>query len=253
MPTLLLAIFRHERWTHDRFAAIRDLYEEFNTRCSSVLQPDDYLTIDETLYGCRTQIGFRQYNRNKPVRYGILFKSVNAVRYPFTFRTIVYCGKPKEEPGPHYLQGTIPAVKALVNQLQDCVNPRGRTISIDRLYTSIELFEWLMSKDIYAIGTIHSSRKGIPPEIRIPDNREEKSYEIYWEKSHGKLCLNSYVTNTKSKSIKNVLLLSTVPPLLGLTKDDGKKKPAIHKLYDFTKGGTDDINQRIHFYTSNSK
>lgn len=103
------------------------------------------------------------------------------------------------------------------------------------------------------IGTIHSSKKGIPPEIKVSENREDKSYEIYWGKSDGKLCLNSYVTNTKSKGIKNVLLLSTVPPLLGLTKDDGKKKPAIYKLHDFTKGGTDVIDQRIHFYTSNSK
>ena len=53
---------------------------------------------------------------------------------------------------------------------------------------------------------------------------------------------------------KNVLLLSTVSPIImGVTKDDSVKKPAIYKLYDFTKGGTDIIDQRVHFYTVHTK
>lgn len=44
-------------------------------------------------------------------------------------------------------------------------------------------------------------------------------------------------------------VLSTMQPLMGVTKEDDKKKPAIYKLYDFTKGGTDIIDQRIGFYT----
>jgi len=32
--------------------------------------------------------------------------------------------------------------------------------------------------------------------------------------------------------------------------DDGKKKLAIYKLYDFTKGGTDIVDQCIGFYTT---
>lgn len=68
------------------------------------------------------------------------------------------------------------------------------------------------------------------------------------------MTLNSYVVPTKSKGNRNVLLLSTVSPVtLGVTKDDGVRKPAIYKLYDFTKGGTDIIDQRIHFYTVHTK
>ena len=40
-----------------------------------------------------------------------------------------------------------------------------------------------------------------------------------------------------------------MPPLLGVIKDDGKKKPAIMKFYDFTKGGTDIIDQRMSTYS----
>ena len=50
------------------------------------------------------------------------------------------------------------------------------------------------------------------------------------------MALCSYNVKTKSKGKKNVLMLTTIRPLLGITKDD-KKKPALYKLYDFTKGG----------------
>ena len=39
----------------------------------------------------------------------------------------------------------------------------------------------------------------------------------------------------------------------GITRDDGKKKPAIYKLYDFTKGGTDIVDQRMGGYTCKAK
>lgn len=43
-------------------------------------------------------------------------------------------------------------------------------------------------------------------------------------------------------------------PILGVTKDDGKCKPAIYNLYDFTiKGGTDIVDQRSQIYTCKAK
>ena len=34
-------------------------------------------------------------------------------------------------------------------------------------------------------------------------------------------------------------------PILGVTKDDNKKEPAMYKLYDFTKGETDIVDQKL--------
>ena len=45
------------------------------------------------------------------------------------------------------------------------------------------------------------------------------------------------------------MVLSTMRPLQGVTIDDGKKKPAIIKFYDFTKGGTDIVDQINDFHT----
>ena len=71
-------------------------------------------------------------------------------------------------------------------------------------------------------------------------------------KREGDLVLSSYVVST-SKGMKNVLMLSTVQPLKGVAKDDGKKKPAIYKLYDFTNGGTNVIDQMMGSYITKKK
>ena len=48
-------------------------------------------------------------------------------------------------------------------------------------------------------------------------------------------------------------MLSTAPPILGITKDDRKSKLGSYKVHDFTKGGTDIIDQRMEFYTCKPK
>ena len=57
------------------------------------------------------------------------------------------------------------------------------------------------------------------------------------------MSLHSSVVKTKSTGKRNVLLLSTLEPLLVVTVMM-ERKPQIYKVYDFTKGGTDIIDQR---------
>ena len=42
-------------------------------------------------------------------------------------------------------------------------------------------------------------------------------------------------------------------PILGTTKDNGKQKPAIYKLYDYTKEGNDVVDQRMASYICTAK
>ena len=104
--------------------------------------------------------------------------------------------------------------------------------------------QWLLDRRITSVGTLQSNRKGIPAEIKEIKDRETNSYEIYWEKDNGISNLHSYVVKIISSGKRNVLLLSAVPPFLATTKDDSKGKPAIYKLYDFSKGGTDISGQK---------
>lgn len=243
---------RPQRWKHDRFAAFRELFNVFNNNCSRHLVPSEYLSLDETLYPMRNHVSFKQYNPDKPAKYGILFKSVNDARQSYTYRTFVYAGKPVELPSPHYIKGTQNYIQELVTSLDQVVSLQGRNISMDRLYTSIATARWLLEKNITCVGTLMSNRIGIPGDIKTTKDRATLSSKMYWEKESGDLVITSYVVNT-SKGKKNILILSTTKPLRCITRDDSKQKPAVFKLYDFTKGGTDNVDQRIGSYTTKAK
>ena len=86
-------IMRPTPWQHNRFAAFRKIFEEFNKNCGKFLVPNDYLSLDETFYPTRKQISFKQFNPSKPCTYRMLYKSINTCRYPFTFSTAVYPAK----------------------------------------------------------------------------------------------------------------------------------------------------------------
>ena len=144
---------RAERWKKDRLTAIREFFEKFNNQCMLVLAPGDNLSLDKTLYPMRTQISLKQFNPRKPAKYGLLFKSVNALRYPYTFISSPYSGKPTEKGGQYYIQGTEAIIHYLIETLSTNSNLAGHNISFGRLDTSIPLAEWFLEKRITCIGT----------------------------------------------------------------------------------------------------
>ena len=77
----------------DRFAAVREIWEIFNSNLSKHVAPSEYVSIDETLYPMRQQIACHQYNPNKPHRYGLLLKSLHDARFPYTYKAVPYAAK----------------------------------------------------------------------------------------------------------------------------------------------------------------
>ena len=83
----------------------------------------------------RHQIGFRQFNPYKLARYGLLHKSLNDAKFPFTYHILPYYGKPVDSNGSYYLSATEDYVNHLVEPMP-ASSLKGRNISMDRLYTS---------------------------------------------------------------------------------------------------------------------
>ena len=181
----------------------------------------------------------------------MLLKAINAARYPYTFIAAPYCGKPVGDPGEYYVSDTFDVVKKMVNRLESIVSLAGHNISFGRLYTSIPLALWLYHKSITSYGTMQINRKGIPTEIKDVKQREPLSREIYWQKDNP-LSLSSYVVKS-STGKKYVFTLSTLEPILGTTKDDNCHKLGLYELYDFTKGGTDIVDQRTGYHSTKTK
>ena len=130
------------------------------------MSPDDYIAIDETLYPTRGGISFKTYNKDKPAKYGLNFRSLGSSRHPYIYYTVPYTGKPVE-----VTEGHIKDTLTLVKQIDEGYDQhgyslKGTNISMDRYYTSIPLAEWLYNKNISCTGTLNSNRKGLPKEIK---------------------------------------------------------------------------------------
>jgi hypothetical protein len=91
------------------------------------------------------------------------------------------------------------------------------------------------------LGTLQANRKGLPPVFKDVKKRKEGDYMVLYEEN-GRKSLHSWITNTKSGA-KNVMLLTTLVPILGKTKDDEHHTPALIKLYNYIMNGTDRCDQ----------
>ena len=152
-------------WPTDCFAAMRPVWQLFNSNLGKYIAPSEYLTIDGTLYPMRHQIAFCQNNPNKPHQYGALLKSLNNVRFPYTYKALPYAAKPTADDGPFYISSTADYIKSLVIQTKEQVRLDGRNISMDRLYTRVEIANWLLEKNRTIVGTVRKGAVGFPEEV----------------------------------------------------------------------------------------
>ena len=129
----------------------------------------------------------KQFNLSKPAKYGLLFESVNAARYPYTLISSLYSAKPAEERGERYIYGTVAIVYYLIETLSTNSSLAGHNISFDQLCTSISTAKCLLEKQITCIGTMQLNRNpweiGIPDELKETENSELLSSEIYWDEN----------------------------------------------------------------------
>ena len=92
---------------------------------------------------------------------------------------------------------------------------------MDRLYTSISTANWLLKNEItVVVGTLVTNRIGLPDDLKNAKKRGKFESIMHWEKTKGDLSLCTYTTKSKSKGKKNVLVSSTMRPLMGITRDD---------------------------------
>ena len=82
-------------------------------------------------------------------------------------------GETQNGDGPYYIDKTENYVKYLVNEVEKHQSLKGRYICTDRLYTSIFLANWHLSRDITTIRTLNTNRDGIPKELKDVKGREE--------------------------------------------------------------------------------
>lgn len=216
---------RDARKQIDKLAPIRDLFEEFVSKCKEIYSISEYATIDEKLEAFRGRCGFKQYIPSKPNRYGIKIFALADSKTYYCSNLEVYVGTQPE--GPYRMDNS---AKSVVERLVAPISGSGRNVTTDRWFTSKELADDLLANhNLTLVGTIRSNRRQIPLEFVAKGLPVGASLFGYQKNA----TLVSYIP----KKNKTVLLLSTL-------HDDGKideesGKPEIIMCYNNTKSGVD--------------
>ena len=112
----------------------------FNKQLRRYLTPTECLTIDEMLVKFQGNARFRVYMKDKPGKYGLLFRVITDAVYHYVLNVSPYTGRPQSQQSEQQEAGQI---KQTVKSLVEPWRGSGRNISCDRLYTDIDLAEEL--------------------------------------------------------------------------------------------------------------
>lgn len=217
------------RRQQDRFAPIRDIWEEFISNCNHSYIPGSYITIDEQLLGFRGRCPFRMYIPSKPSKYGIKIVMCCDVGTKYMFAAEPYLGKNTDTKG-------LPLGEYYVKKLTKSIHGSNRNITMDNWFTSINLAEELLkpSYKLTIVGTLRHNKREVPPEM-INLKHRELGNSIY--------CYDGMKTlvSIKTKINKSVLILSFMHESSATCPDTGK--PEMNIFYNQTKGGVDAFDQ----------
>lgn len=185
---------------HDKLHRVRLFLELIFPNFENVYDLHKNILIDECMIPWRGRLSFRQFIASKPIRFGIKVWVLADSESKYIYRQQLYIGR---NPGERAEVGlAIRVVKELCAGLENC----GHHLYTDNFYTSVDLYQYLYDKKIYACGTIKGSRKNFPKEIVFEGTRGLARGTYQWRMS-GPLLAVAWLDN------KAVYFLSTIHPL----------------------------------------
>ena len=134
--------------------------EILNVTFSKFDNPSDNLATDEVIVSFKGRVIFKQYIPKKRKHFSIkIFKLCDSTGYTYIMK--VYLGKDRRHTAQH-----VTATHATVTELTKKIERRGHKLYMDNFFSSPELFDDLVKKQIYCCGIVRPNRKGMPQDLR---------------------------------------------------------------------------------------
>jgi hypothetical protein len=147
---------------------VRWLVDAIHHACSREWSLGKFVTIDEMMVCYKgSYCPIRQYMPKKLEKWRIKFWVLANIVSKFIFAFEIYCRKNMEA----YVIVEVPSGEAgtaygVVMKLLRGLEEKWHCVVMDNYFCSIPLFEELVRKGIYAIGTIRSNRIGLPQHLK---------------------------------------------------------------------------------------
>nr|XP_023665676.1 piggyBac transposable element-derived protein 4-like isoform X1 [Paramormyrops kingsleyae] len=216
---------RCERRQKDKLAEIRTVWDKWVKRLPLMYNPGSSVTVDERLVGFKGRCPFRQYMPSKPAKYGIKIWAACDAASAYAWNMQIYTGK---------VAGGISEKNQGMRVVLDMTQGlSGHNITCDNFFTSYNLGQELLKRNMTMVGTVRHNKPELPPELLTVKDREVTSSEFAFTAN---TTLVSYVP----RKGKNVMLMST-QHREGQISDREDKKPEIILHYNATKGGVDTL------------
>lgn len=222
---------REDRKKTDTYAAMREIWEDWNSRLRLFFEPTSCICVDEQLVASRCRSPHRIYNPSKPGKYGELIRWCCDADNRYFLNGSPLTKRPEDHDA-ILLHKEENRAKTLVTNLVAPFLDKGLNVTGDRFFTSLELAEELLERKTTYVGTVATNKRHLPPVLLQP--REKFESVFVFGGTDKKVTQQSHQYSAKKK----VFLLSTMHHNVAI-ENDTKKKSEIQLYYNSTKGAVD--------------
>ena len=233
---------RSNRKVTDTFAAIREIWAEWNEKLKLFHIPSHSITIDEQLVASRCRSPHRIYNPAKPGKYGELVRWCADASNRYFLNGSPLTKRPSDPEAAIQHRDSNKA-KNLVLDLCAPFLDEGRNVTGDRFFTAVDTAEELLRRRTTYLGTMTKNKRDIPPTLHETRPKYDSTFVFGGERKQ--ITLQSYQLNRAKK----VYLLSTMhhDPT---TQQEGKLKSDLQLYYNETKAGVDIVDEMCKRYST---
>ena len=184
---------------YDKLYKIRYLLDHLNKRFKEEYVPDREVAIDECMVPFRGRLGFKQYHKDKPIKWGIKVWIMAESKTGYNYNFDVYVGKEASETAPN-----IGLTSKVVLKLTQPLYDKGYHVYFDRFYTSPDLLQYLQLVGTLACGTVQTNRIGFPTSLITKKSAVQRG-ESKWLQ-----CKNTGIIATMWCDNKPIYFLTTI-------------------------------------------
>lgn len=238
---------------YDSLYKVRFVIDAFNRQMKEQYVPRRQVAVDESIIPFKGRVSFKQYNPNKPSKWGIKMWAIAESETGYMSYSEIYSGK-QDQPA----QGLGSRVVKSCIKGADIQN-QGYHVYMDNFFTSPVLFDELFDElGTGACGTVRMNRRGLPKEImkKKPVGINDRGDHLFRQKGS--------ISATVWKDKKVVSCISTIhdnstTTVNRLSQENGqfvrKEIQCPQMVSDYTKymGAVDKCDQYIQYYVFNHK
>ena len=159
---------------YDRLFKVRNLVDLLSPSFLSQYNTHEQLSVDEAMIPFKGRLGFKQYMKDKPTKWGIKVFVLSDAVNGYVCRIQIYTGKVVD-----LVKQDIGLCSKVVLELLDGLEAPHPKIYMDNYYTSPTLFLALYRKGVNASGTARANRKYYPKELDVKKGEVEQGYYDY--------------------------------------------------------------------------